>query len=271
MTSCENNYNDDECPICYQKFPKKTESLSEEQMSCMYFAANNSDNWSKINGSSTLILDVNPKKLYSDESVMSKIKSCEVKFKNIAQVEETFGLNTMGVIQNAKVIDKKENEISLRVGICKHVVCETCEEGLRENKCPMCRKENFLQPFFQKQHVITYNYNSDFSQNSVNITTYTFTQLLETSGIVYGNNQPINSASSSPMRDEDYDDDHFHNEDHFRNGTFDSRMGMYMDYDYESDTSEIIRERREREYAGDYGETYNEDEDEDEDDSQYTY
>ena len=249
-----------ECPICYEKFKNVVHSLTPEQMSCMYVAAQDYTNWESIPGSSHKVLIINPSKLFSKDSVMYSIPSTSIKFGNIAQIQETFGNNVLTVLNNSKIIHSNSEDV-FKLGVCNHGVCENCEKGLRENKCPMCRKENFLQPFFKHAQVFNScgtsygtsygtntggtNYNNENNENNTIIDTnytftYTFSQLVDSSGIL------MNSTSSSPIN-ENY-----------------SFQDAEIDYNSE-DEIEAVNERREREYAGDYGESYNNDEyDEDE-------
>ena len=93
-----------ECPICYEKFKNVLPSLTPEQMSCMYIAAQDYTNWESILGSSQKILIIDPSKLYSKDSVMHSIPSTFIKFSNVSQIQQTFGNNVLSVLNNSKII-----------------------------------------------------------------------------------------------------------------------------------------------------------------------
>lgn len=245
-----------ECPICYEKFKNVVPSLTPEQISCMYIAAQDYTNWESISGSSQKVLIIDPSKLYSKDSVMFGIPPTSIKFSNVSQIQQTFGNTVLNALSNSKTIHANSQDI-FKLGVCNHGVCENCEQRLRENKCPICRKENFLQPFFKPAPVFNSSYETSYETNiggtninntiintSYIFTNYTFSQLLDTSGI---SSDIINSATSSPIND--------------------TYSFQYDEIDYNSeDEREAINERREREYAGDYGESYNNDEN----DSEYS-
>lgn len=261
------SYNE-ECPCCLEKFSettKFTKSLTKEQLSCMYVSANDISNWTYSSGNDVYSLEVYPEKIYAKNSSLRNIPSTSVQFKGTKQLKSLFGESVISILKDCK---NREVVLPVRVGKCNHAVCRDCEEKLRTNVCPMCRENNYLQPFSSNfvtrvnnyyseintegEHFSNYNtdyHNTDYEQS---VQTYTFQQLLDSNQF---SDNSITITSSSVQTDV------------YNFGL--SNMNTYdedEDEDDEEDDDENYispQERYEREYAGDYGEIYNQSEMED--------